>query len=283
MKTTLEQHFTKREKEIEKETINKVFFDAIKNNDIKTVSNTISLGADANAIFIENYPIEIAAQCSNKDMVKHLVEHGADVSVNDGIAFKLASIRGDTEMFKYLHKQAPGTNLDDSYRMACGSGNKDIMNYIESQQDNLNYNNAIRAASAQGNVEICAHLNTKMESKGIEYDKADCLKFALLKNQKESIDYFIDIGADHNKAIKDTVKSIYKPKDVNELKSNVEKIIFDRNLKLDSSTVDELKKYGCPDVEQMVGKKELNEKLVFRLERTPRPSQSKSPSMRMKI
>ncbi len=283
MRTTLEQHFTKREKEIEKETLNMVFFDAIKNNDLKTVKDVIEHGADARAKFVENYPIEIAAQCANKGMIKHLVEHGADVSVNDGTAFKLAAIRGDTEMFEYLHEQAPGTNLDDSYRMACGRGNKDIMNYIESQQTNLNYNQAIQTASATGQVETCSYLNAKMESKGIEYDKADCLKFALLKNQKESIDYFVDVGADHNKAIKDAVKSIVKPKDMDTFKSNVEKLIFERNLKLETSTVDELKRFGCPDVEQMIGKQKLNENLVFRIERTPRPSQSKSPSLRMKI
>lgn len=284
MRTTLDAHFSKREKEIEKETLNAVLIDALKNNDFEKVKESIKHGASASSIINTNYPIEIAAAHCDKKMIEFLVDKGADVSVNDNITFKLAGLRGKTDTLEYLLEQAPGTDLNDSYRMACGRGNKETMNYIESQQANLNYSQAIQTAASQGQVETCSYLNAKLESKGIEYDKSDCLKYALLKGQKETMDYFIDLGADTNKALESAVKSISKPKEMDAFKSNVQHLIFDKKVKISQSTIETLNKYGCQEIEQMQKKKELNESLVFRLD-APRPKRtlSSAPSMRMKI
>ena len=91
--------------------INELLLDAIKEgkNDIK---NLIQKGADINNN--NGYPLQLAIVYGYFDLVKVLVELGADIHADNNLAFVWALIRNDLGIFKYLYKnRKQDVNLDD--------------------------------------------------------------------------------------------------------------------------------------------------------------------------
>lgn len=89
--------------------IQKAFHEAVKNNDVETASRMIAAGADVNAAYdeYENRSFLDACYSGNLDMVKMLVEAGADVNLPDGsgvvpLVRVIVSMHDTDAMLNYL-------------------------------------------------------------------------------------------------------------------------------------------------------------------------------------
>jgi ankyrin repeat protein len=68
------------------------------------------------------------------DVVKHLVEQGADIHARDNAALRWATLNGHLDVVKYLVEQ--GANIhalddDDALCWAAENGHLEIVNYLK--------------------------------------------------------------------------------------------------------------------------------------------------------
>lgn len=96
------------------------------------------------------------------EIVKYLVEHGADVTADDNGAVKLASEHGNLDVVKYLVSQGADITADDNYAVKWSSvfGRLDVVKYLVEHGADITAddNFAVRYASQYGRIEVVKYL-----------------------------------------------------------------------------------------------------------------------------
>ncbi|KAK3611879.1 hypothetical protein CHS0354_021315 [Potamilus streckersoni] len=85
----------------------------VKNGDLTQVKKDIEQGCDVNAMFEGRYPIHYAADYGQTEVIRCLIDHGAQIDVKDkhGITPILAAVwEGHTESVKLLLEKGAKKN-----------------------------------------------------------------------------------------------------------------------------------------------------------------------------
>ncbi|KAF3889298.1 ankyrin repeat domain-containing protein [Tolypothrix bouteillei VB521301] len=111
---------------------------AINANDIATVKTLINEGVELNSIY-DLPPLARAASVGNVEMVKLLIEGGADVNLQmeeeADTALTIAALYGQIEVVKILVEAGADVNIGDCYgtkavAMAASNGHEDVYNFL---------------------------------------------------------------------------------------------------------------------------------------------------------
>ncbi len=121
-------------------------------------------GANTN----NDYALRLASQGGHLDIVKYLINAGADIHGNDDFALRWASNNGHLEVVKYLVELKPdGAKIhafdDYALRYSSRNGHLDIVKYlVELKPDGANIHanddGALGWASINGHLEIVRYL-----------------------------------------------------------------------------------------------------------------------------
>ncbi len=113
---------------------------AIDANDTETVKNLINEGVELNYIY-DLPPLARAASLGNVEMVKLLIESGADINLQmedeRDTALMMAALYNHLEVVKILVEAGADVNIGDCYGtkavvMAASNGHEDAYNYLAS-------------------------------------------------------------------------------------------------------------------------------------------------------
>lgn len=129
-------------------------------------------GADINT-YLGNYPLIIAVDAGNLDIVKYLVEHGADIHIVHDFPLRSASEHGYLDIVKYLVEKGANINDVDLFTkplsLAGENGHLDVIKYL---------------------VENGADIRAR-DDEAIRYVDS----YYGGKNKNEIIDYLVSLGA----------------------------------------------------------------------------------------
>lgn len=152
----------------------------------------------------DNKPLEAASIFGYSEIVKYLVENGANVTDN---ALIWASRSGNLELVKYLvdHGANIHANNENSLLTAVVSGYLDIVKYLVERGANfhLNNDNMLILASHYGRLEIVKYLVDKGANINAENEKnGNALQQASSQGHLEIVKYLINRGAIERNALK---------------------------------------------------------------------------------
>jgi len=103
-----------------------------------------------------------AAFDGDLDVVKYLIDKGADIHANDDNALKQAASRGHLEVVKYLVEKGANIHADnnDSLRWAASNGHLEVVKYLVEQGADIHAENekALRWAVRNGHLEVIKYL-----------------------------------------------------------------------------------------------------------------------------
>ena len=193
------------------------FFDACERGNLDKVKKFIKKGYDVNKTserhFLPKTPLMFAAGKGKFDVVKYLIDHGADVSKkawNKRTALHYASERGDLKVVEALLSKGAEIDVEDEDRctplmLAAEKGNIDILLYLIDHGVDVNKKDhrkqtALHYAIERGDLKVVEALHSKGAEIDVE-DKDHCTPL-MLAAEKGKIDislYLIDHGADVNK------------------------------------------------------------------------------------
>jgi ankyrin repeat protein len=172
----LDKKFYPSEEEIFRETNQKDFFESVFANNLLDVKVAIDRGADINKIMdeCERTALMIASQDKQLEMVKLLVENGANINIENEYnysALMYAIYSGKLKIVKYLVEHGADINIKgiDNYKplsLASHYGNLDIVKYlIEVNKDNytnIDYKEALGEAQGYEGEKIREILKSMM-------------------------------------------------------------------------------------------------------------------------
>lgn len=141
------------------------FFNKFVDDDITMMNNIIKSGFEVNTKFIyhkENTLLHLACYKGNLDIVKTLIDSGADVNAENAIKaspLMLASSMGRQEIVELLlTKQNNQENINSSFYIACMYGHKEIAEILAKKGANVNFkfngNTLLHIAVANKNYAI---------------------------------------------------------------------------------------------------------------------------------
>ena len=185
---------------------------------------SIENGANVNANQYDYFgyketALEVALKKENWEMLKYLVEHGADIEVNDNFGWSpltSASLNGKFEVVKYLVELGADVNAENNSGWsplisATYYGNLEIVKYLIKNGADINhylyidgryYGNALIFASMNGDLEMVKYLvehGADVNSKGD--DGWNALMYASMNRYKGHSDvskYLTEKGASIN-------------------------------------------------------------------------------------
>ena len=96
------------------------FLEAVKAGKIDVVKNLIENGADIEAD--DNRALKCASDHGHTEIVKLLIDKGADVQADDNYALRWASNDGYTEIVKLLIEEGADVQSGDNVALRCASG-----------------------------------------------------------------------------------------------------------------------------------------------------------------
>ena len=185
-------------------TRNLSIIDAVSNNDLKNVRKHISSGLDINLQY-ENLDsctlLHIAVKRNNKEMVRLLLENGADVGLKNlhlNLPLHIAGARGHYEIICMLVDA--GSKIDDkgfggwaALHVAAYEGHLDIVNYLVSHKGaDLHLRDdggstVLHCAAIKGHEKIikCLFLNDA-EINAVDYENLTPLDAAIIGGQEEA-------------------------------------------------------------------------------------------------
>ena len=135
---------------------------AAKNGDIETVKQ---LTPTVNIHDAKEYAIRWACRYGNYEIVKHLVEHGADFRANYDEPVRWSSEMGHLKVVKYLVDLGADFRAfdNDAIRFACANGHLEVVKYLADLGADFRDRNdeAIRKASEHGRLEVVKYLVEK--------------------------------------------------------------------------------------------------------------------------
>ena len=134
---------------------------AIQDNDLQKASELLASGADPNAISRFETPLEQALTRKNREIIRLLIEFGADLRALDGRTPLQKAFERDPELAAWLFRQLPdptvldaaeaGT-LDDLRKLVDAGGDVNMVS-----QDRRRFS-PLQAAALRGDVEIARFL-----------------------------------------------------------------------------------------------------------------------------
>lgn len=180
----------------------------------------LSRGADPNLIKKGyRYPLYDAARLANIPLIDLLLEHGADISIDNGHVFKAATYGGEKAITRLLSSEMPAAErekyLDRSLQMAAYNANLNLCTWLLGQGANLNYiggeygsplqasvsNDQLSSASEVNNRRLIIEMflsrgaNVNYPAPSEEFPSA--LQLAIGRAPKSAM-VFIDAGAEIN-------------------------------------------------------------------------------------
>ena len=177
-------------------------FEAIENNNIEKVKNIVESEVpvvDAECI---NKALSIATKQKYWELVKYLIEKGADVNTKAEYeretALILASEKENLEMVKYLVEKG-ASNINDALRIASNKGNLEIVKYLV-EKGASNINQALTVALEEKDLELIKYLIE--HGANVDYDYDNKVKTALIIASEtgnfDMVKYLVEKGADIN-------------------------------------------------------------------------------------
>ncbi len=104
----------------------------------------------------------VASEWGHLEVVKYLVEHGADVHAEDDAALELASMNGYLKIVEYLTEKGANIHTEDDWalRHACQSGHLEVVRYLVEHGANVHAGDdePIKWAIQQGHLNIVRYL-----------------------------------------------------------------------------------------------------------------------------
>lgn len=156
-------------------------------------------------------PLHIACLNGNVEIVKLLVEAGADVKVkyHGQTPFALACMKGDMETVKYFIHKGEDVNevmvrKEMPLHLISGSGNKEIMEYILERVNNINAVTSWKYSALHYAVEGDNVAGAKvLIDKGLDLEivdkyKRSALSLACNRNKPEMVALLLENGANIN-------------------------------------------------------------------------------------
>ena len=167
--------------------------DASKNGSFDVVKFLVELGADIHTM--ADYLVRWASDDGHLDMVKFLVEKGANIHALNDHPLRCASKKGHLEMVKFLVES--GANIhaisDHAVQWASENGHLEVVKFLVSLGANIHADDdcAVRWASENGHLEVVKFL---VESgANIHADKDSAVRLALEKNQMHMVKYLVSL------------------------------------------------------------------------------------------
>ena len=114
----------------------------------------------------KNEALTFASQEGHIDIVKYLVENGADIHARNDWALIMASENGHLDIVKYLVNEGADIHVrkDWALRIASEKGHLDIVKYLVNEGADIHARDdwALRVASRKGHVEVVKFLKSLM-------------------------------------------------------------------------------------------------------------------------
>ena len=135
-----------------------------KKGNLEVVKYLIESGAD---IHVDNDAnLRWASNNGHLEVVKFLIENGADIHEYEDRPLILASIRGHLEVVKYLVQSGADIHVDNDECLSCASqfGHLEVVKYLVESGADIHAKNdaALTTASGKGHLEIVEFLKSKM-------------------------------------------------------------------------------------------------------------------------
>ena len=141
-------------------TNDKAYINATINGHLDVVRYLVDHGANIHAK--DDNSLRWASENGHLDVVKYLVEHGANVNGLDDQALRWASNNGKIEIVKYLVDHGANVHAlyDYALRLASQNGHLDVVKYLVNHGANIHTldDHALIWASANGHLDIVAFL-----------------------------------------------------------------------------------------------------------------------------
>ncbi len=152
---------------------------------ITQVAIALELGAKGN-----NVALKLASRNGHLEVVKYIIEQGADIHIDDDEALKLAS-RGHLDVVKYLLEQGADIHIDDDFPLieASAYGYLEVVKYLVSQGANIHAqdDDAMIIAIIRGHLEIVKYLVSQGANIHAQNDAA--MGWAKHNGHSDIIDY----------------------------------------------------------------------------------------------
>ena len=162
---------------------------ASENGHLEVVKYLVEQGADVCARY--NYPLINASDNGHLDVVKYLVEQGADVRARDNYALRWAGYNGYLEVVKYLVEHGANVRADNDFalRIASENGHLEVVKFLVKQGVNVRVEDdyALISASENGHLEVVKYLVEQGADVHAEYDYA--LRLARHYEHFDIVDY----------------------------------------------------------------------------------------------
>ena len=161
---------------------------------IETIEALISEGVEFESF--KSRMLDKAAQKGYLDIVKYLVEQGANIHASDALCG--SSYNGHFDIVKYLVEQGANIHASDdgALRWASESGCLDIVKYLVEQGANIHagYDYALRFASENGHLDIVKYLVE--HGADIHAGNDYALQGASVHGYLDTVRYLVEHGAD---------------------------------------------------------------------------------------
>lgn len=144
-----------------------------------------------------NIALTNAALMGHLDIVKYLIEHGANIHAHNDRAIQLASNYGKLDVVKYLVEHGANVCVNDNYavKWAAHSGHLSVVQYLVEHGADIhaNQNYAIRFAAKHGDINMVKYLVSVQSKIPAGYNYA--AKMAKKHGHSEVLEYLISVGA----------------------------------------------------------------------------------------
>jgi len=185
-------------------------YEAIKNDDLESVKILLQRG------FYNDYPLRKAARYGHLEVVKYLLEQGADLHVDNDYPLRKAARYGHLEVVKYLLEQGADLHVDNDYplRYAAENGHLEVVKYLLEQGADLHAgdNDALRWAALRGHLEIVKYLVEQGADLHAENDWA--LRLAARNSHLEVVKCLVEKGADSDRLSEEMIVNLFASYDL---------------------------------------------------------------------
>ena len=180
---------------LENPAITQLCINASENGSLDVVKFLVELGADIHAL--DDYAVRCASENGHLDVVKFLVEKGTNIHSLDDYTLRYASGMGHLELVKYLVSIGADIHAQNDYavRQASIKGHLQVVKFLVTCGANIHADNdcAIRHTAENGHLEVVKFLVTSGADVNAENDYA--LLEALKQKNMEMIKFLVSSGA----------------------------------------------------------------------------------------